>query len=100
MTTPEPRPALATAAGVTFTALPFGGAVLVDGTTFAVVECGDGDAALIAGLLDERSDRLDGPPAAGRPRRGDERWRRVARLVDEGWLVPRAAPAPPRGGSR
>ena len=100
MSTPETRPALATAAGVTFTALPFGGAVLVDGTTFAVVECGHGDAALIAGLLDDRPDHRDDRPVAGRPRPGDERWRRVARLVDEGWLVPRPTPDRPRGGSR
>jgi hypothetical protein len=58
------RPALTTATRVTFTALPFGGAVLVDGSTLAVVECGDGDREGDAALIEE--------------------------LVAEGWLVPRA----------
>jgi hypothetical protein len=84
---PALRPALATAPAVTFTALPFGGAVLVDGSTFAVVECGDRDAALIEELLEDR------PAGTRRPDDGGERAQGAARLVAEGWLVPQVRTA-------
>ena len=75
--TPAQRWPFTTAPGITFTALPFGGVVLVDGSTLAVVECREGDRDGHAALIEE--------------------------LVAEGWLVPRARPGEAdgiEGGSR
>ena len=66
---------------VAFTTLPFGGAVLVNGTTFAVVECRDGEAVMIEKLLDSESnyrDLLDHGTAIANL---------SARLLADGWLV-------------
>lgn len=76
---------LTAAPGVTITPLPFGGAVLVDGRTLALLECAEPDAALLAALL--------AAPADGRERGGEPAARPQAaarRLVRDGWLVPAA----------
>lgn len=74
--------ALRAAPDVTITRLPFGGAVLVNGCTLALLECAEPDAALLHLLV-----------AAPRERPG---WteamdaalgRMASRLVDDGWLV-------------
>ena len=76
------RGALRAAPDVTITRLPFGGAVLVNGRTLALLECAEPDAALLDALV-----------AAPRERPG---WtgeidavlgRMASRLVDDGWLV-------------
>ena len=74
--------ALRAAPDVTITRLPFGGAVLVNGRTLALLECAEPDAALLDVLV-----------AAPRQRPGwtDEMDAVLAstasRLVDDGWLV-------------
>ena len=74
--------AFTAAPGVTITPLPFGGAVLVNGRTLALLECAEPDAALLDALV-----------AAPRARPGwtdqmDAALERMAsRLVDDGWLV-------------
>ncbi|TDD72478.1 actinodefensin-associated protein B [Actinomadura rubrisoli] len=69
------------APGVNVTRLPHGGIVLVDGTTLALAECGERDAALVDRLL-----------ARGFPRRGEPcppELRRVAeQMIESGWLLP------------
>lgn len=82
--TTRPAPAGATslrfAPGVTLTGLPFGGAVLVHGTTLALAEFDESDAALI--------DHLMRHGLAGAPRDPREL---VRALATGGWL-PRTAP--------
>ncbi|MFI6515433.1 actinodefensin-associated protein B [Spirillospora sp. NPDC050679] len=64
------------APGVSFTRLPHGGAVLVNGTTLALTECGEPEAAVIQHLLahglpdpEEAPFRLEtGSPPGARPR--------------------------------
>jgi hypothetical protein len=77
------RGALRAAPGVTITRLPFGGAVLVDGRTLALLECAEPDAVLLDALVARPCDR---------PGRGGEMdavlARMASRLVDDGWLVP------------
>ncbi|GLZ06802.1 hypothetical protein Acsp03_42680 [Actinomadura sp. NBRC 104412] len=74
-----------TAPGVTFTRLPQGGAVLVNGTTLAMTECGEPEAALIEHLLTRgmpapgaAADAV--PPAAALRHLGEQ-------LVESGWLL-------------
>ena len=78
------RGALRAAPGVTITRLPFGGAVLVNGRTLALLECAEPDAALLDVLVAAPRER---------PGRGIETIeaalaRMASRLVDDGWLVP------------
>jgi hypothetical protein len=83
--TQDMRGAFTAAPGVTITPLPFGGAVLVDGRTLALLECAEPDAALLAALV--------AAPANGRERAGEMAVRLEAaatRLVHDGWLVPAA----------
>ena len=63
---------------VTLTPLPFGGAVLADGRTLAVAECGERDAAVIGRLLGVGTP----PPEAGA---GVARF--IAQMLEAGWLV-------------
>ncbi|MEA2221901.1 MAG: hypothetical protein QOH83_277 [Solirubrobacteraceae bacterium] len=77
--------AFTAAPAVTITPLPFGGAVLVNGRTLALLECAEPDAALLAALVEA--------PANGRERSGEMAVPLEAaatRLVDDGWLVPAA----------
>jgi hypothetical protein len=80
---PDSRGALRCAAGVTITRLPFGGAVLINGRTLALLECAEPDAAVLAALL---------TAPAQRPALNDQMAavleRTASRLVDDGWLVP------------
>ncbi|GHH61300.1 hypothetical protein GCM10017774_87050 [Lentzea cavernae] len=62
------------AGNVTVTMLPFGGAVLVNGTTLAVAECTDAEAEVIALVL-------GGEPVPDRAAPF------VAQLVEAGWFV-------------
>ncbi len=77
--------AFTAAPGVTITRLPFGGAVLVNGRTLALLECAEPDAELLAALVAT-------PP--GRPGRIGEMATPLAhaatRLVHDGWLIPTA----------
>lgn len=75
-------PALTVAPRVTFTPLPFGGAVLVNGRTLELIECDEQTAETISALLTHPDTRRSGAE-------------RIARLIDEGWLV-RAEPEVPR----
>ncbi|TDB89422.1 hypothetical protein E1264_08390 [Actinomadura sp. KC216] len=98
-----------TAPGVTFTRLPHGGAVLVDGTTLALAECGEPEAVLIEHLLAhgprnaaeadptaetdptaEADPVAEAVPAAGK-RAGDPPpalLRRMAeQMIESGWLL-------------
>lgn len=86
-TPPVPRPApalppvgtrLRLGRAVTLTPLPFGGAVLADGRTLAVAECGERDAAVIDRLLGVGTP----PPEAGA---GVARF--TAQMLEAGWLV-------------
>jgi hypothetical protein len=79
------RGAFAPAPDVAITRLPFGGAVLVNGSTLALLECAAPDAEVIAALLAtpapaQRSGRGE-PPAAVLEHT-------ARRLVDDGWLAP------------
>jgi hypothetical protein len=72
----------APAPGVTMTRLPFGGAVLIDGRTLALLECAEPDAELLAALLAAPADdRARAAPAA--PLEAT-----ATRLVRDGWIVP------------
>jgi hypothetical protein len=88
------RGAFTAAPGVTITRLPFGGAVLIDGRTLALLECAEPAAALLAALV--------AAPADGHAL-GDEiaapLERAASQLVRDGWLV-RAAPAGQEGDLR
>jgi hypothetical protein len=77
--------ALTAAPGVTITPLPFGGAVLVNGCTLALLECAEPDAALLAALLAAPADRPERAGATAAPLQAAAR-----RLVRDGWLVPGA----------
>jgi hypothetical protein len=76
------RGALRAAPDVTITRLPFGGAVLINGRTLALLECAEPDAALLHALV-------AAPPQ--RPGCTDEMdavlGRMASRLVDDGWLI-------------
>lgn len=74
--------ALRCADDVTITRLPFGGAVLINGRTLALLECAEPDAAVLAALLTAPARRhgLDDQMAAVLERT-------ASRLVDDGWLV-------------
>lgn len=77
------RGALRAAQDVTITPLPFGGAVLVNGRTLALLECAEPDAALLDVLVEPPRERpgwsgdMDAVLA-----------RMASRLIDDGWLVP------------
>ena len=77
--------AFTAAPGVTITPLPFGGAVLVNGRTLALLECAEPDAALLAALVaapahrPERTGEMAAPLEAA-----------ATQLVHDGWLVPAA----------
>ncbi len=70
------------APGVTITPLPFGGAVLVNGRTLALLECAEPEAVLVAALVTapangpELADEIAAPLDAA-----------ATRLVRDGWLV-------------
>jgi hypothetical protein len=87
---PDLRGALRCADDVTITRLPFGGAVLVNGRTLALLESAEPDAAALAALLTApaRGDGLDDEMATVLERT-------ASRLVADGWLVPA-----PNGGVR
>jgi hypothetical protein len=76
------RGAFAAAPGITITRLPFGGAVLINGRTLALLECAEPDAELLAALVaapangQERADEIAAPLEAA-----------ATQLVREGWLV-------------
>jgi hypothetical protein len=76
------RGAFAAARDVTITPLPFGGAVLVNGRTLALLECAAPEAGAL-GVLLGAAGQLDG--------RGDGTaaalGRMARQLVDDGWLV-------------
>ena len=77
------RGALRAAPDVTITRLPFGGAVLVNGRTLALLECAEPDTALLDVLVAaprERPGRIEEIEAVLA--------RMASRLVDDGWLVP------------
>lgn len=60
---------------VTFRALPFGGAVLVNGVTLGLAECAESDAEAVRTLLSRGT--------------ATERLARMANaMVQDGWLVP------------
>lgn len=81
---PTGRP-LRLAPHVTHTRLPFGGAVLVDGVTLTVAECGERDGELLDRLLAHGlADGAEDPAAR----------EMAARLIADGWLL-----APPAGRS-
>lgn len=81
------------ASGVTFTRLPYGGAVLVDATTLRLSECGESEAVLVEHLLThggpgpEETPRPlpePGPSVAPPP----ALLRRMAeQLIGSGWLL-------------
>ncbi len=83
------RGALRCAEDVTITRLPFGGAVLINGRTLALLECAEPDAAVLAALLTApaHGDGLDDQMAAVLERT-------ASRLLAGGWLV-----AAPDGGA-
>ena len=87
----DTRAALRPAPDVTITRLPFGGAVLVNGRTLALLECAEPEAELLAALMtapERPHGRADELAAALRLA--------ATRLIQEGWLV-RAAN---EGGAR
>jgi hypothetical protein len=85
------RGAFAAAPDVTITPLPFGGAVLVNGRTLALLECAAPEAGMLAVLLGAAGRR------DGHGEQIDAALLRMARrLVDDGWL----APASNGGGDR
>ena len=74
---------LAVAPQATFTRLPFGGAVLVDGRTLDLLECDEQLTELISALI--------GPPPARLPSYAETTppgGNQVTQLIREGWLVP------------
>lgn len=79
------------APGVTFTRLPYGGAVLVNGTTLALTECGEPEAVLVEHLLDHGLPAR-GDVASARPGDGfappPALLRRMAeQMIESGWLL-------------
>jgi hypothetical protein len=78
----HPRGAFAAARDVTITPLPFGGAVLVNGRTLALLECAAPEASVLGALLGVAERRN------GHGQQMDAALDRMARrLVDDGWLV-------------
>jgi hypothetical protein len=77
--------AFAAAHDVTITRLPFGGAVLIDGRTLALLECAEPDAALLDALV-----TVPRAPSGRTAQLDAVLERMAARLVDDGWLVPAA----------
>jgi hypothetical protein len=76
------RGAFAAARDVTITPLPFGGAVLVNGRTLALLECAAPEASVLGALLGVAEQRN------GSGEQMDAALDRMARrLVDDGWLV-------------
>ena len=75
--------AFAAAQDVTIAWLPFGGAVLVNGRTLALLECAEPDAMLLDALVSapRRRHRWNAPLDAVLERT-------ARRLVDDEWLVP------------
>jgi hypothetical protein len=74
--------ALRAAPDVTITRLPFGGAVLVNGRTLALLECAEPDAALLHVLVEAPRER------PGWTEEMDAVLGRMAsRLIDDGWLI-------------
>jgi len=70
------------APGVTITPLPFGGAVLVNGRTLALLECAEPDAALLAALVAAPANGPELPDEIAAPLDAA-----ATRLVRDGWLV-------------
>lgn len=83
----DPQGAFAAAPHVTITRLPFGGAVLVNGRTLALLECAEPDAALLGALVAAPRER-----SASNGRRDAVLERMANRLVEDGWLVPATEP--------
>jgi hypothetical protein len=77
--------AFTAAPGVAITPLPFGGAVLVNGRTLALLECAEPDAALLAALVGGPANRHERAGAMATPLEAA-----ATRLVRDGWLVPTA----------
>jgi hypothetical protein len=75
--------AFTAAPGVTITPLPFGGAVLVNGRTLALLECAEPDAALLAALVAAPANRHERAGEMAAPLQAA-----ATRLVRDGWLVP------------
>ena len=88
------RGAFTAAPGVAITPLPFGGAVLVNGRTLALLECAEPDAALLAALVAAPADgpQLPDDIAAALDAA-------ATRLVRDGWLVG-GAPTAQEGDAR
>jgi len=91
---PDLRGVLRCADDVTITRLPFGGAVLINGRTLALLECAEPDAAVLAALLTApaRGSELNDQMAAARRASGSRGGCAVledtaSRLVAGGWLV-------------
>jgi hypothetical protein len=74
--------AFTAAPGVTITPLPFGGAVLVNGRTLALLECAEPDAALLAALVAAPANAPELPDEIAVPLDAA-----ATRLVRDGWLV-------------
>jgi hypothetical protein len=81
------------APGVTFTRLPYGGAVLVNATTLALTECGESEAVLVEHLLTHGVPVTEETPRS-RPAPGSSpvpppaSLRRMAKeLIESGWLL-------------
>ncbi|MDJ0460325.1 actinodefensin-associated protein B [Streptomyces sp. H27-C3] len=84
-TATSPSRRIVLGAGVRLTRLPFGGAVLMNEKTLALVECAERDAALIGCLLSGECPGLAPDPG---PDSDDADLRRVARdLLRSQWLV-------------
>jgi hypothetical protein len=77
--------AFTAAPGVTITPLPFGGAVLVNGRTLALLECAERDAALLAALVAAPANRHGRAGETAAPLQAA-----ATQLVRDGWLVPAA----------
>jgi hypothetical protein len=75
--------AFAAAQDVTITRLPFGGAVLINGRTLALLECAEPDAALLGALVAAPAQRLGSHEQVHAVLE-----RMAGRLVADGWLVP------------
>jgi hypothetical protein len=70
--------------GVTFTRLPQGGAVLVNGRTLALAEYGEPEAVLVDHLLTHGLST----PADGTQSPPPDRLRRMAeQMIESGWLL-------------
>ncbi len=88
------RGQLRLAPNVGFTRLPFGGGVLLDSRTLAIVECGERDAELVARVLAAHdsagiADTTFGPDRSAETDNPDDADvdRLAARLFEAGWLI-------------